>query len=237
MSTFPDDPRPSSPDPSGGELGSWEPSSESGEAAEALVRDAVANVEGARDELLRSHLGGLRAFVRLRLGEGLRTKETSLDLVQSVCREVLGDLDRFEYRGEGSFRHWLFLRAEHKIRDRGRFWSREKRESARETALPGEGEAGELMGQYASFFTPSRAATAKEELDRLEAKFTQLPESQREVILLARVVGLSHREVAERMGRTPLATRTLLSRALARLATLLDDEGQEGDASTPPGPT
>ena len=43
------------------------------------------------------------------------------------------------------------------------------------------------------------------------------------MILLTRVAGLSHAEVAREMGRTPIATRTLLSRALARLATALED--------------
>jgi DNA-directed RNA polymerase specialized sigma24 family protein len=43
------------------------------------------------------------------------------------------------------------------------------------------------------------------------------------VISLARIVGLSHAEIAKEMGRSEGAVRTLLSRALARLATLLDE--------------
>ena len=36
------------------------------------------------EALLADHLGLLRGYVRRRLGSKLRTKETSLDLVQSV---------------------------------------------------------------------------------------------------------------------------------------------------------
>jgi hypothetical protein len=68
----------------------WIAASCSGDA-EALAR------------LLTGFLPELRAFVRLRLGPELRARETSSDLVQSVCREVLADLDQFEYRGSPSF--------------------------------------------------------------------------------------------------------------------------------------
>ena len=41
--------------------------------------------------------------------------------------------------------------------------------------------------------------------------------------MLARLRGLSHESIAAKLGRTELATRTLLSRALARLAFALED--------------
>jgi DNA-directed RNA polymerase specialized sigma24 family protein len=43
------------------------------------------------------------------------------------------------------------------------------------------------------------------------------------VISLAHIVGLSRAEIAERMGRTDGAVRTLLWRGLATLAELVDD--------------
>jgi len=188
----------------------------------------VAGDRDARETLLREQLAGLRAYVRLRLGRAIRARETSQDLVQSVCREVLEDLGAFEYRGEASFRHWLFRRAENKIRDRGRYWGREKRAAERELASAGraQDDDAELLAQFETFTTPSRDASAKEELERVEDAFARLSGDYREVILLARVVGLPHKEVAAQMGRSAIATRTLLSRALARLATLLEGEGE-----------
>ena len=67
---------------------------------------------------------------------------------------------------------------------------------------------------------------AREELERIESAFDRLPEEYREVITLARIAGLSRAEIAERMGRREGAVRTLLSRALARLAELLDERAE-----------
>jgi len=73
------------------------------------TKDLVASVQrgerAAIEQLLVRQLPGLEAFVRLRMGAGLRRHATPPDLVQSVCREVLEDLTGFEYRGEAPFRH------------------------------------------------------------------------------------------------------------------------------------
>ena len=61
----------------------------------------------ARGELMQRHLGGLRAFVRLKSGELIRAKESESDLVQSACREALSDLSSFECKSEEHFRGWL----------------------------------------------------------------------------------------------------------------------------------
>ena len=49
----------------------------------------------------------LRAFVRLNVDAALRAKESCSDLVSSVCREVLENKDRVEYRGDEALRAWL----------------------------------------------------------------------------------------------------------------------------------
>ena len=48
--------------------------------------------------------------------------------------------------------------------------------------------------------TPDRAASAREELRRVQAGLDRLPERCREVIVLRKIEGLSQREVAARMG-------------------------------------
>jgi RNA polymerase sigma-70 factor (subfamily 1) len=201
---------------------------ETDEAAEPersrdLVQRATAGDQAAVELLLAEHLSRLRAFLRLRMGRIVRSKESTEDLVQSVCREALERLDDFEYRGEASFRHWLFRQAEHKVADRGRFYSRRKRDAAREVPISGTlaGDEADTLRGLESLFTPSRDAVAHEELERLEVAFRELPPDYQEVILLARVVGLPHAEIAQRMDRSVSATWTLLSRALARLSTHL----------------
>lgn len=189
-----------------------------------LIEAARRGDASAREALLASNLPGLRAYIRLHSGELVRAKESVSDLVQSVCREMLEDLPVLPTLTEEAFRHWLYTSARRKILDRKKYWEAEKRESAREVALSSpECDVNDraLLESYAALATPSRHAAVREEIARLERAFEQLPEDHREVITLARLVGLSHRAIAERMGRNEEAVRQLLARARARLARLL----------------
>jgi len=190
-----------------------------------LVEAAAAGDRSAIDRLIEHYLPRLRAFVRLRAGPLVRARESDSDLVQSVCREVLEHADRFRFGGESAFRHWLFATALRKIAKRREFHLAEKRDPGREVAGGDEREA-QLLRAYSSFTTPSRNAILREELERIENAFDKLSEEQREVIVLAHVVGLSRAEIAERTDRNEGAVRVLLHRALARVAVLLG-EGKE----------
>ncbi len=195
-----------------------------------LVEAAAAGDAAAVEALLHQHLPGLRAYVRLRAGPMLRARESASDLVQSVCRDVLENIDRFRYPGESAFRAWLYATAMRKIADRAEHWTAGKRDVRREAmaldAPPGGSDGdrdARLAAVYCSLSSPSRVAMGRELMDRLESAFEKLPEDYREVIVLSRIVGLSRAEIAERMGRTEASVRNLLSRALAELATHLDD--------------
>ena len=177
----------------------------------------------ALEELIECHEPALRAFVRLKMGPALRAHESHSDLVQSVCRELLSDLSTFEYRGEAAFRAWMYQAAERKLRDRARYWARDKRDADRAVPLePGSPSDDGIVACYTAIATPSEFAAANELAERLEAAFDELPERDRHVILLARVVGLSTAEIGAELNENPRYARTLLSRALARLATLLE---------------
>lgn len=169
----------------------------------------------AIDELVARHLPALRAFVRLRMGAELRSREQSGDIVQSVAREVLQHRDRFQHGGEKGFREWLFTTAQRKVANRLEHWQAEKRSSRRE--LPLELPA-ELAGLTAS---PSRHASAREELAAVEAAFDLLSAEQREAVTMSRLLGMDHVAIAARMGKTEVAVRKLLSRAMGRLAAVL----------------
>jgi len=188
-----------------------------GEEREPAKRTAPA------EEVLERHLSGLRAFVRLRSNRRIRERESASDIVQSVCRELL-EQEGFEYRGEAELRGWLYTAALRKIVERDRRMNAQKRDVGREAR--DAGEQG-LLNAYATMTTPSMHASAREQLDRIEAAFDLLTEEQREVLSLARIAGLSHGEIAERTGRSEESSRQLLRRALIRLSIALD----EGDAT------
>jgi RNA polymerase sigma-70 factor (ECF subfamily) len=192
---------------------------------ESLVAAAQRREEGALESLVRSLLGDLRAFVRLKSDPRLRLRESCSDLVQSVCRELVADLDGFEDRGPGSFRAWLFTATLNKIRQKHEFWHAQKRDPRREVA----GDAASAHAEdrlYVSICdfggTPSEHAIAKEQAERIERAMDKLTAEQREVLLLARIVGLSCHEIAERTGKSEVAVRSLLSRGSLRLLAAIE---------------
>ncbi|MBI3817071.1 MAG: sigma-70 family RNA polymerase sigma factor [Planctomycetes bacterium] len=201
-----------------------------------LVESAVHGDPAALDVLLDRYLPGLEAFIRLRSGRLLLMKESSADLVQSVCREVLSDLKTVKYENEAHFKHWLYMAALRKIANRYEYYRAEKRDVGKEARISDrtnasrESKETQLLNAYRSVCTPSAQLMVREELARVEGAFEKLPEDYREVILLSRVIGLPHAEIAKKMERNEGAVRTLLSRALAKLSAILDDESQESQS-------
>ena len=180
-----------------------------------LVERAAKGDDDAIEQLLQNHLPGLRAYVRMKAGAQLLALESSSDIAQSVCRDVLQNVDRFRYDGEGAFRKWLFTTAMRKIADRYEYYRADKRDIRREDSTGGDDA---VLEACRGFYTPSRQAAAREELARLEAAMRGLDDEKREVVLLSRVVGLSHEAIAHELGKTAVAVRKILSRALAELA-------------------
>jgi RNA polymerase sigma-70 factor, ECF subfamily len=173
----------------------------------------------AIDQLLQEHLPGLRAYIRLKAGAVLLARESSTDLAQSVCRDILENAGRYQYSADGGFRRWLFTTALRKIADRYEFYGAQKRAQAQEQSL---GDDEGLLAACRGFYTPSRQAAAREDLARLEQAFSRLDDDKREVVLQSRILGMSHAEIAAQMGRTEVAVRKLLSRALAELAEIME---------------
>lgn len=181
---------------------------------EGLCERASRGDVAAVDELLVRYQPRLVTFLRLR-ARGLLHRESVSDLAQSVCREVLEHLDGFRFQGEANFRRWLYTTAARKLADRRAFWEAQRRDARREVAA-----ADELVPYEAflSLVSPSRVAIAREELAKVQQALDELPEEQREAILLSRVLGLSRADVAEVMQRTEGSVRMLLCRGLAQVA-------------------
>ena len=193
-----------------------------------LIEDATRGDEGALSSLLAKHLPDLNVYVRLRLSRKLRGVEDTIDIVQSVCRDVLQNARGFRYEGEAQFRTWLFNSAVRKILDKAEHWGAAKREWDRNRSLDATGTHGglrfenEIETSFRTVCAPSNAAIGRETMDRIESAFAELAEDKQEVILLAKVVGMSRTQIAEQMGRSEAAIRNLLPRALSELAELAD---------------
>ena len=157
-----------------------------------LVLAAQAGDRSAVNELLERYLPRLRAFVRLNIDRELRARESSCDIVQSICLEVFDKLDRFEYRGEASFRNWLFAWALRKLKSKRRFHEQQKRDVRREVTLDPDNSQARLMDCYATFSTPSRHAMRNERIQQLEAAFDELPEKYRNIVVKSRTRALGY---------------------------------------------
>ncbi len=195
-------------------------------AAIAATGDPV-----AIGKLVERHLPALHAHIRLKAGPGLLAREETIDLVQSACREVLADLGGRTWMSETEFRQWLFTAAESKLKDRHRYWHAERRDIRRTASPDGTTTGGWQWANLAEAYGPSPSVEAefREDIDRLEEAFARLTDEEREVILLARVIGASSREIGERLGRTDVAVRKMLSRATARLVRLMRTGSPNGE--------
>lgn len=199
------------------------------DAAAAWVERASRGDVDAVGLLLERFLPGLRAYLHLRAGKALLAKESSSDLAQSVCREILEHVDRFQYQGEAQFKKWLYTTALRKIAKRYEHYGAAKRDAWKEVPLAGASSDDSvdpaIVEACRSLATPSRQVMAREEFARIERAFELLTEERREVILLSRFVGLGAREIGEQMGRSEESVRQLLHRALAELADLVARPG------------
>lgn len=188
-----------------------------------LVERAAAGDQAAVERLIELHLPSVRAFVRAHMGRQLRVRESSSDIVQSVCRELLQHQERFRYPSEGAFTAWLFTTARRKIANRVRDMERHKRDAGREQALPDDGvDLAQIGAAYTKFTSPSASVMRREEVERLEAALEQMTPEHREVLTLAHLAGLSRQEIAEQTGSTEEAVRAMLHRAMAKLSLLLE---------------
>lgn len=180
-------------------------------------RDLVARIE--------RHEQALRRFVSFQAATIVRRKESLSDLVQTVFRELLVAGQRLHFERDTQFRNWLFVTARNKLRDRLKYHLRARRDARRELRVKEPTELEDVWRDaILTFCTPAAAAISKEEIARIERCFGSLSEEHREVILLSRLGNQSAAEIGALIGRGEGATRALLSRALARLSELLQEE-------------
>ena len=110
------------------------------------------------------------------------------------------------------------------VRDLGR----DRRDVNRERSL--EAAAAESSARLEAWLaaeqsSPSQQAERNEQALRLADALTQLPEAQREVVLLRHCHGWSLADISRQLGRSPSAVAGLLHRGLRQLRALLEEAG------------
>jgi len=186
-----------------------------------LVALAKEGDESALNQLCSVYGERVRRIIRLRLDHKLRPKLDSVDVVQDALILAMGGLKDFTYKNEGDFLRWLSTIAENKLRDILDKFHTEKRDVHKEIPFKKEGGSteGGSIGAAGPIrtTTPSVIVSKKEALDKLEQALDNLKPEYKQVILLKKIEGLSHAEIAEKLGKNTGAIRMLLARAMAAL--------------------
>jgi RNA polymerase sigma-70 factor (ECF subfamily) len=167
----------------------------------ALMQRLQAGDTGAFQALYERHHRAVFGF----LLRSLADRHAAEDLLQETFLRVF--VHREAYRPTAAFRTWLFTIARNLLIDRFR--------AVRGKPEPDDPEALSTLSALGAL--PLERAEGRQLAERLEAAIEQLPRSQREVLLLSRVAGLDHQEIAQVIGASPQAVRVALHRALRRL--------------------
>ncbi len=185
----------------------------------ALAKDGD---RSALDRLYAVYGERVRWMMRLRMGKELRSKLESTDLAQEVFMRTLKGLGTFTYENEGDFTRWLARITDNAVRDYLDKLHARKRDIRRERPLDDRG-SGDGTGFHenppgCSTTTPSVIMSKQEELARLERAMDTLKAEHREVIVLAKIEGMSYSRIAGRLGKSVDAVKMLVARATVALA-------------------
>lgn len=174
----------------------------------------------ALDALVRTQIGWLHNYVRKRIGSHLRVHDDSLDFVQGALVDLVAQDATIEIRDDGSLRALLARIVDQNIRDRHKWLHREKRRPDLEAGDAGDSRVvGDALNDAA---TPSFVANKREEHGQLHRALEALADEDREVIWLHEWEGLSHAEIAARLGIGTDAARVRFQRALPKLAKAIE---------------
>jgi RNA polymerase sigma-70 factor (ECF subfamily) len=148
------------------------------------------------------------------------------DLVQQTLLEAHRQGEQFRGETDAERAAWLRKILAHNLADAERALHRDKRDVGRECSLEAElaNSAADLGGFLAGDqSSPSQKVDRQEEALRLADVLAQLPEAQREALVLQYWHGMTLAQIGEQLERTPVAVAGLLKRGLRRLRELLGD--------------
>ena len=143
-----------------------------------LVLHSQQNPEAFR-ELYRHYFPRVYAYVAYRV----RREQDAEDVVADVFMQVVKNLHRFEYRGEGAFTAWLFRIAINQV---NQFY----RHNDEPLALD---DVPEIQAHQ---LAPDQAVLRKEQFLQLSQLIATLPPRRREIVTLKFYGGLRNREIA-----------------------------------------
>lgn len=170
---------------------------------EHLVEEAKRN-PSAFKQLYPRFVNQIYAYVAYRVGR----KQDTEDLVSETFLRALEKIKKFEFRGEGSFKAWLFQIAHYVVLEHYR---------GRSTTV----DIDDIpLIRHDPF---EDQLILKERFIQVQQHLQSLPSRQQEVILLKYFGGLRNQEIATLLDLNERTISSYLSRGLDTLEKLLND--------------
>ncbi len=176
-------------------------------------------------DLLQPYRGYLWALAYSQLDPQLRSKLDTSDIVQQTLLRAHAALPELRDRSPNVLVAWLRQVLSTELADAVRYCHRDKRDIDRERSLSADIEqsaAGMENWLAADHTSPSMAAERNEHVLLLANALLELPDEQREAVILKHLRDRTLQQIADQSGRTTASVAGLLRRGLAQLRTILD---------------
>jgi RNA polymerase sigma-70 factor (ECF subfamily) len=186
----------------------------------------MSNLAAVDDRPLDGYYQYLLLLARVHLDPRLVRKLDASDVVQQTLLEAYEQRGQFRGQNEAELAAWLRQILVHNLADALRGFRRAKRNVARERSLEDAIDRSSARLEVwisAEQSSPSQQAMQHERAVCLANALAELPDSQREALVLQHWHGRSLAEIAEQLGRSPTAVAGLLKRGLKQLRVLLQD--------------
>ena len=181
------------------------------------------------DRLFARHRESLRQSVAMRFDAKLRTRLDPSDIVQDTQIEAFRRLPDYLARNPMPFHLWLRKMAyERLIMMRRRHINASRRAVGQELPLPDASSALLARQVLAGEETPSQHVGQEELAQRVRLAISELPEIDREILLMRTYEGLAYDEISCILEIEPAAARKRHGRALIRLHERLKARGISG---------
>lgn len=194
---------------------------------DGLAQRVLSRDREALAELIDAERRRLTGFIRSIMSERLLSVVEPDDLLQEVSATALSSLDTAPLDQYEPVQ-WLQEIARRRVVDAHRFhFGAQRRDAGRQQSLHGAGGDDSPGGFYAilaaSITSPSAAFSRDVRVQRMHEAVGDLNEEQQAVIQMRYGQGMPTKEIAEKLGKTDVAVRVLLSRSVRLLEKQLED--------------
>jgi RNA polymerase sigma-70 factor (ECF subfamily) len=197
------------------------------EKTEELLGEAREGDAEAVNKLIERHQDAILRLVRMRLDRRIQPRVGVSDVVQDVFIEANRRLQKYLQDPVMPFHLWLRQIAKDRIIDahrRHRVSAKRSVDREQPAHLPADMDHSSmaLANQLVDGeVTPMAAATQRELAARVEQTIAELPEQDRDIVLMRHYEFLSNQEVAEALGLSQPAASMRYLRAIRRMRDLL----------------